>query len=167
MKNTKLTAALFLLPSLLVAGCGASKPQPPKSLCDIKSPTSAVTSLLPKEGETVTQEKVDVPSTENACEVSVDERVYFQIKHDPDGQKYSVPPESFALKNPRGFQGQLGVDELQAQAIANCPGDKKVFAAITLNITEQDELYPDGPPDLEKFLNAYMPAVQKHYGCKS
>lgn len=158
--------AVFLLPAVLVAGCGAGRPQPPESLCGVRTPASAITPLLPDEGERVAQKRTKVPSAENACEVSVDDRFYFQVRHDPDGRNYSMPAGSFPPAEPRTFQGQLGAGELQAQAIATCRGGKKVFAAITLNIDDHDELYPDTPPDLEKFLNAYVPAVQKHYGCK-
>lgn len=42
---------------------------------------------------------------------------------------------------------------------------KKVFADITLSV-HQDELYTSPRETVEKFLNAYMPNLQKHYGCK-
>jgi hypothetical protein len=162
--NTKHIAALLLLPAVLVAGCGASKPPAPRSICGVKTPTSAITPLLPK-GERVTQKKEKLPSAENACSIYVDDHFYFQVKHDPDGQHYSYS-SAFVRKQPRKFQGKLGIGSLQAQATATCPSGKKVFAAISLNLAK-NELYAHARTDLEEFLNAYMPAVQKHYGCKT
>lgn len=166
--NTKRVNALLLLSATLVTGCGADKPQPPKSLCGVKTPASAVAPLLPEEGERVTQEKEHDPSAENACAVSVDDRFLFQVKHDPDGERYSVAPSGSTVpKPPRTFEGKLGVGEMRAHATATCSSSKKVFAAITLNVSADEYSTGDSRADLEKFLNAYMPNVQKHYGCKN
>lgn len=165
MTNAK-RIALLLLPAVLVAGCGASKPQPPKSLCGVKVPASAVTPLLP-EGEKVTEKKSNYPSAKNSCLVYVDGTYYFKVQNDPDGKGYTPSPGVFAPTKPRKFQGKLGIGELQAQATADCADSKAVFGAISLTIAESDKLYADSRDDIEKFLNAYMPEVQKHYGCKA
>jgi hypothetical protein len=166
MKNRFPT--VLLLCAVLAAGCGASKPEPPRSLCGIKTPASAIAPLLPEEGERVTEKRERSPSAENSCTVSVDDHYYFEVKHDPDGQNYSIfPSDSLTRKQPRTFQGELGIASVVGDATATCPGGKKVYAGINLNVEESDKLYANSGDDLEKFLNAYMPAVQKHYGCKS
>ncbi|WP_139140767.1 hypothetical protein [Streptomyces abyssalis] len=168
MTNIKRSGALLLLTAVtLVAGCGASKPQPPKSLCGIKTPASAISPLLPEEGERVTEKRVKSEAAPNACSVYVDGDYYFKIQHDPTRPGHILTPGVFTRKQPRTFQGQLGIDSRQAEATADCAGGKPpVFADITLNVAE-DEAYSDERAALEKFLNAYMPNVQKHYGCKA
>jgi hypothetical protein len=164
MKNRFPFPAALLLCTVLVAGCGAGKPQPPKSLCGVKVSGSAVTPLLP-EGEQVAEKREKRPTARNHCSVSIDDAHYFDVEHDLDDDGYAMPP-SFVRAQPRTFRGKLGTTSLQAVATATCPKRHRlVYAGITLDVAK-DDVYSDSRDDLERFLNAYIPAVRKHYGCK-
>jgi hypothetical protein len=164
MKNRFSFPAALLLCAVLVAGCGASKPPPPKSLCGVKVKASAITPLLP-EGEQVTEKREKRPTARNHCSVSIDGAHYFDVEHDLDSDGYAMSP-SFVRKQPRTFQGKLGTTSLQAAATATCPGrHQSVYAAISLDVAK-DDVYSDNRDDLEKFLNAYVPGLEEHYGCE-
>lgn len=155
-----------LLAAGLVAGCGASTPSAPRSLCGIKVKASAVKPLLPKEGGQVSEKRIKTEAAPHACKLLVDGSSYFQVKHDPSRPDYKITPGIYTRKQPSTFQGRLGVSENQGVATASCgKGKPPVFAHVAVNVVH--DLYTDERASLEKFLNAYMPNVQKHYGCKT
>jgi hypothetical protein len=163
----KPNGVLFCLLLVLISGCAAEKPEPPRAICDVEIPASAVTPLLPREGGKVFVERFESIVAPNACSVYVEDRLYFSVLHDPERPNFSFPPNNYSPAQPSGFKGRLGLDSLDAMAIAYCQGGKPpVFGKVTLSLDESEGLYSNSRDDLEKFMNAYMPALQKHYGCK-
>jgi hypothetical protein len=164
----KFSIAFLGLPLALVTGCGAEKPNPPRSICGIKVSAAAVAPLLPEEGEQVTVKRFESDIAPNACSVHVDGSYYFSVLQDPKRPGFDLSPGYYTSTEPRTFQGKLGIDRMDAIAAAHCPGKKPpVFAKITLSLDEMEGLYANSSDVLEKFMNAYMPALQKHYGCKT
>lgn len=158
---------LFCLLLALMSGCAADKSKPPREICDVEIPASAVTPLLPREGGKVTTERFKSIVAPNACSVYVEDKFYFSVLHDPERPNFSFPPNNYSRAQPSTFKGKLGLDSLDAMATANCSrGKPPVFAKIILSLDESEGLYSNSRDDLEKFMNAYMPALQKHYDCK-
>ncbi len=163
----KPTGALLLLSAILISGCVNEELKPPSSICGIKMSTAALTSLLPKEGEKTEARKVKSNIAPNACSVYVDGTFYFVAFHDPERPGFDFSAKDYSPVQPRTFKGKLGVGPLKAEAAATCDGNAPpIYGRITLGLDEMEKLYANSSDELEKFMNAYMPALQKHYGCK-
>lgn len=159
--------ALLLLSATLIAGCADDEPKLPSSICGIKMSTAALASLLPKEGEKIETRKVNSNIAPNACSVYMDGTFYFVAFHDPERPGFDFSANDYSPVQPRTFKGKLGVGPLKAEAAANCGGSTPpIYGRITLSLDEMEKLYANSNDELEKFMNAYMPALQKHYGCK-
>jgi hypothetical protein len=160
MRYKKSVSVAFCFALVPVTGCG-SELEPPKSVCSIKTPASAIVPLLPEEGEVTVKgsESIAAPS---ACTVYVDKKRHLVIMHNPRTTIVSLPPE-LTRTPPRDFDGKLGISSLGAMAVANCTGKRYVMGYVELHGDEKD----GSQKKLEKFMNAYMPALLKKYGCKS
>ncbi|TDD61842.1 hypothetical protein E1293_44555 [Actinomadura darangshiensis] len=161
--------AAVVVTALAAPGC-AGKPAAPRSLCGIPISSDAVDPLLP-EGDEVTVGKLEKPEyLPTACPLYVDDdyAYTFAAKHDPDGDDYVRQIRQGSPSEPRTFKGKLTVRTGSARAVADCPGaPHSVYAEIQLNPVIDEVFGKATPEDLENFLNAYVPGVQKHYGCKT
>jgi hypothetical protein len=165
----KVAIGILLSLSLgMTAGCGAEKPTPPRSLCGVKVPASAVAALLPEEGEEVDVEKMESDLAPHACSVYVNDRYYFSVLHDPERPDFSLSRLNYPPTSPNTYEGKLGIKPLKSISIAKCKeGSPPVYGMVSLSPQEANGLYNNSESKLEKFMTGYMPAVQKHYGCKT
>lgn len=164
------TGALALTAALCIPGCAAQIPSVPRKVCDVDVNQSKVTPLLP-EGEKAEVTRLDGSYGRTVCSIYIDDTKALEIEHHNRLRKLEKRSPFEVTGRAKTFKGNLDLHEFFAVAEARCHGKKNgvytrvAFADVTADPEKWEKLEPDARPNMEAFLNSYVPGVLKHYGC--